>query len=154
MICDSFELNINTSDEMHELGRRIGELLFPSAFIAFFGGLGAGKTTMTKGIASALDIEGILSPTFTIVRRHEGSLRLDHFDAYRLESFDELEAIGYSDYLASGSVIVMEWCENVPGALPEERLEIHITGSGEEPRRVLINAFGKQYLKITETLKC
>lgn len=154
MKSDSVELIIGNSEKMTETGRRIGEMLFPSAFVAFFGGLGAGKTTMTKGIASALGIDGILSPTFTIVRSHLGKLRLDHFDAYRIESADELEAIGYSDHLSSDSVIVMEWCENVPEALPGERLEIRITGSGEEPRRVLITAIGERYMHITEALKC
>ena len=77
---------------------------------------------------------------------HRGSaLSLDHFDAYRLENFDELFAIGYQDYLDSESVIVMEWCENVPEALPRERLELHLSGSGSEPRSVEALAFGERY---------
>lgn len=128
-----------------KLGERLGERLFPRAFIAFFGGLGAGKTTMTKGIAKALGITDILSPTFTIVRRHEGRLALDHFDAYRIEDEDELYAIGYDDYLNGDSVIIMEWCENVPDALPDERLEIHIEGSGQDPRSIMFIPFGKKY---------
>lgn len=151
---NGLELIINTSEEMRELGRRIGERLFPSAFIAFFGGLGAGKTTMTKGIADALGIEGILSPTFTIVRHHEGRLPLDHFDAYRIEDPDELYALGYEDYLMGDGVIIMEWCENVPEALPEERLEIHISGSGADPRKVELVPYGERYAQIPEGLEC
>ncbi|MBQ4448662.1 MAG: tRNA (adenosine(37)-N6)-threonylcarbamoyltransferase complex ATPase subunit type 1 TsaE [Clostridia bacterium] len=146
------ELTAHSDAELRAIGRFIGERLFPGAFIAFFGGLGAGKTTMTKGIAAALGIEGILSPTFTIVRRHRGKLTLDHFDAYRIEEADELYAIGYEDHLASDSVKVMEWCENVPEALPAERLEIHIAGSGSELRRVELLPFGKRYEEITEAL--
>lgn len=149
---NSITLEIADPVSMSELGARIGEKLFPGAFIAMFGGLGAGKTTLTKGIAKALSIDGILSPTFTIVRHHEGKLALDHFDAYRIEETDELYAVGYEDHLSSGSVIVMEWCENVPDALPEERLEVHIEGSGSDVRRVELRAFGRRYEEITEGL--
>ncbi len=146
------ELLISSPDAMHALGVRIGGELFPGAFIALYGGLGAGKTTLTKGVAEALGIEGILSPTFTIVRRHKGRLPLDHFDAYRIEDPDELYAIGYEDHLASGSVIIMEWCENVPEALPQDRLEIEIIGSGQDPRRVLIRTRGSGYEGILEAV--
>lgn len=141
-------LNIETPEAMHSLGISVGRELFPGAFIALFGGLGAGKTTLTKGIADALDITGILSPTFTIVRHHEGKLPLDHFDAYRIEDPDELYAIGYEDYLMGDGVIVMEWCENVPEALPKERLEIHIEGSGNDARTVRFIAYGERYVEL------
>ena len=62
-----------------------------------------------------------------------------------MENFDELFAIGYQDYLDSESVIVMEWCENVPEALPRERLELRLAGSGSEPRSVEALAFGERY---------
>ena len=149
-----YSLTIRSEDDMTLLGRKLGEGLFPHAFIAFFGGLGAGKTTMTKGIAQALGITGILSPTFTIVRHHEGKLALDHFDAYRIEDADELYAVGYDDYLSGPGVIIMEWCENVPHALPSQRLEIHIEGSGEDPRNVKFIAFGEEYDKLLEAVKC
>ena len=143
---------INTAADMREFGKKLGTRLFPRAFIALYGGLGAGKTTLVKGIAEPLGIEDISSPTFTIVRRHFGSLVLDHFDAYRIEDPDELTAIGYFDHLASESVIIMEWCENVPEVIPDERLEIRIEGSGEGPRAVAAEAFGSAYIEILEAL--
>lgn len=145
-------MTVKTEEEMLSLGRRLGEKLFSRAFVAFFGDLGAGKTTMTKGIADSLGIDGILSPTFTIVRHHEGRLPLDHFDAYRIENADELYAVGYEDYLNGVSVMVMEWCENVPETLPENRLEIHISGSGDEPRELILRSFGKEYDGILEEI--
>lgn len=154
MIFMDREFIIETEKDMLELGERLGKQLFPGAFIAFFGGLGTGKTTMTRGIAAALGIEGILSPTFTVVRHHEGRLKLDHFDAYRVEDTDELTATGYDDYLAGEGVIVMEWCENVPDALPKERLEVHIDGSGSDPRRVFMRAFGSGHERILEAIQC
>ncbi len=154
MMCDkTLTVTVDSEKDMHALGVKVGERLFPGAFTAFFGGLGAGKTTMTKGIAQALGIEGILSPTFTIVRHHEGKLKLDHFDAYRIEDPDELYAVGYEDYLSSGGVVVMEWCENVPEALPDKRLEIHIEGSGTDPRRIEFRAVGEEYASILEELQ-
>ena len=143
------------ANAMQSIGYAIGERLFPNAFIALFGELGSGKTTLTKGIASALDIIGIISPTFTIVRSYVGRLALDHFDAYRIEDADELTAIGYADYLSSESVIVMEWCENVLDALPLQRLELHLEGSGNDVRTISVIADSDEYQKIMEALeKC
>ena len=150
---NGFELTIDSAAGMHALGRRLGEMLFPGAFVALYGGLGAGKTTLVKGAAEALGIYDISSPTFTIVRRHRGSLMLDHFDAYRIEDPDELIAIGFEDHLASDSAIIMEWCENVPELIPAERLELHIDGSGAAPRRVRVTARGSVYEKMAEELK-
>lgn len=149
---NSFELMINDAEAIRAFGKKLGKTLFPGAFVALFGGLGAGKTTLVTGLAEALSVYDISSPTFTIVKRHFGSLILDHFDAYRIESEDELYAMGYEDHLQSESVIVMEWCENVPDALPAERLELHIQGSGSEPRRVTVAAYGAEYKKTAEEL--
>lgn len=145
--------NISEQDTAR-IGKSMASLLFPGAFIALFGDLGAGKTTFTKAVAEGLGIDNIQSPTFTIVREHDGKLPLLHFDAYRLDGEDELYAIGFDDYLARPAVIIMEWCENVPGALPGERLELHITGSGAEPRTLTFIPYGKKYQKLMENVKC
>ena len=142
-------------DEAHlqDLARALSKKLFPGAFLALFGDLGAGKTTFTQGLAHGLGILDIQSPTFTIVREHrEGTLPLFHFDAYRLSGADELYAIGFEDYLAQDGVIVMEWCENVPEALPVSRLDIRLTGSGSEPRVVVFCARGPAYEALLEVL--
>ncbi len=149
----SVTLIAKSAEEMRRIGCVIGRELFPSAFIALYGDLGAGKTTLVKGIAESLGITNIASPTFTIVRHHVGEMVLDHFDAYRIESMDELTAIGYDDYLNSGSVIIMEWCENVPDAIPNNRLEIRIEGSGAEARTLSVTAHGDEYLPVMEALK-
>ena len=138
---------------MEALGHALGQRLFPGAFLAFFGDLGAGKTTLTRALAASLGIDGIASPTFTIVREHEGTLPLFHFDAYRLSDEDELFAIGFDDYFTRGGVIAMEWCENVPGALPNERLELHLKGSGAEHRTLRLEAKGAAYETILDALE-
>lgn len=150
------ELGLSNLDEtsMHQLGTHIAGKLFPGAFIALFGDLGAGKTTLTRAIGDGLGIDDIQSPTFTIVREHDAPLPLYHFDAYRLEGEDELYAMGFEDFLCRPGAIVMEWCENVPCALPENRLEIHICGSGAQPRSVTFISFGQAYDKILEDIQC
>ncbi len=150
------ELTLNniTEQQLEELAIKIAAGLFPGAFIALFGDLGAGKTAFTKYAAKALGIEDIQSPTFTIVREHEGSIPLFHFDCYRLEDEEELYAIGFEDYLERGGAIIMEWCERVPYALPAERLELHITGSGAMPRTLRFVPVGEKYCNLLESIKC
>jgi tRNA threonylcarbamoyladenosine biosynthesis protein TsaE len=135
------------------LGRKLADALFDGAFLALYGGLGAGKTTLARSVAEGLGIEGIISPTFTIVREYVGRLPFAHFDAYRLSSARELYDIGFDDYLARGGVIFMEWCENVKDALPDGRLEIRITGDGDEPRTIAIRATDPCHEALLEALR-
>lgn len=135
------------------LGKRLADVLFDGAFVALYGDLGAGKTTLVRSVAAGLGIEGIISPTFTIVREYEGKLPLAHFDAYRLKSAQELYDIGFDDYLSRGGVILMEWSENVLDALPDDRLEIRIFGDGDMPRNIEIESTGKLHSTIVEALR-
>ena len=150
------ELTLNnvTEQQLEEIAQSIASRLFPGAFIALFGDLGAGQTAFTRYAAKALGIEDIQSPTFTIVREHNGSLTLFHFDCYRLEDEEELYAIGFDDYLARSGAIIMEWCERVPYALPNERLELHIEGSGAMPRTLRFVPVGEKYHTLLESIKC
>ena len=142
-----------SEEETSLLGQKLAPLLFRGAFLALYGGLGAGKTALTRSVAEGLGISDIMSPTFTIVREHKANgLKLFHFDAYRLGGEDELYCIGFEDYLRQNGVVVMEWCENVPGALPSERLEIRIIGSGQEMRELLFTAHGARYEALLEAL--
>ena len=131
---------------MKKLGEQLAKSAFPGEFIAFFGDLGAGKTTLVRYLASALGVDAAVSPTFTIVRQYDGGrIPIFHFDCYRIADADELFAIGFDDYLSLDALIVMEWSENVSEALPEERLEIHILGSGDDPRTVELISTSPSY---------
>lgn len=143
-----------TEEKTAALAQSIAQRLSPNTFIAMFGDLGAGKTTFTKSLAKNLGIDDIQSPTFTIVREHSGKFPLFHFDAYRLADESELYAIGFDDYLTRNGVVVMEWCENVPYALPNERLEIHLVGSGMEERTATLIPYGKKYSELLENVSC
>ena len=118
--------------ETEELGCRLGRTLGPGAVVAYFGGLGMGKTAFTRGLARGLGCRGrVTSPTFTIVNEYEGRTPLFHFDMYRLGSSDELFDIGWDDYLARGGVCAVEWSERVSDALPEDTIFVDIARTDE-----------------------
>lgn len=104
-----------------EIGRALALLLQPGDVIALRGGLGAGKTAFTRGLARGLGVEGpVTSPTYTIVNEYpEGRLPLFHFDMYRLTDAEELFDLGWEDYLRRRGVCAVEWSENVWEALED-----------------------------------
>lgn len=142
---------IKTESDMRTLAKKLAEASFAGEFIALFGGLGAGKTAFVKGFCAHFDIEEVSSPTFSIVKHYDGGeVRIDHFDCYRIDDADELMAIGFEEYLYSESIVLMEWSENVLDALPEDRIEIRISGSGDEARDVELASFGAVYDAVIE----
>ena len=131
------EILVSTAEEMRELGRRLASVLTAGDLVILGGGLGAGKTTLTKGIGDGLGVRGpITSPTFVIARVHPplgstaatGALRpaLVHADAYRLGSVLELDDLDL-DTDAAASVTVVEWGGGLAEGLATDRLEITIT---------------------------
>lgn len=117
----------------------IGKKLRGGDIIAFKGGLGAGKTTITHGIAIGMGLrDDVSSPTFAIVNEYIGSgLSLCHFDMYRI-SADELESIGFYDYLADDRVLAIEWSENIADELPDGVITIDIERIGEDDRKIIV----------------
>lgn len=138
-------LTQKTEQDMEKLGERIARALPQGGFVALCGDLGAGKTVLCRGAGRALGLDHLSSPTFTIVQEYPTVPPLFHFDAYRLEDEDELYAMGFEDYLDRGGLILMEWADRVPGALPRERLDIEIAGSGGDERTVRLTPRGDAY---------
>ena len=130
--------------ETEELGCRLGRTLGPGAVVAYFGGLGMGKTAFTRGLARGLGCRGrVTSPTFTIVNEYEGGrLPLFHFDMYRLEGADALFDIGWEDYLDRGGVCAVEWSELAEEALPPETVFVTIARSPENDTARIITIEG------------
>lgn len=135
---------IETESDMLALGEQIAKKLDRHGFIALYGDLGAGKTVFARGVAKAFGISHVSSPTFTIVYEYHTEPRLYHFDAYRLSDADELYAIGYEDYLKDDALILMEWANLVTEALPQDRLDVTIVGSGMEQRSMTVEPKGKR----------
>ena len=129
---------VKTESDMLALGERV-------AALCSHGDLGAGKTVFARGVARAFGVNHVSSPTFTIVCEYPTDPKLYHFDAYRLSDADELYAIGYSDYLREDALILMEWANLVPDALPKDRLDVTIDGSGLDERTVTITPRGMKY---------
>lgn len=138
-------LTLKTEGDMEALGSRIARALLHGGFVALYGDLGAGKTVLCRGAGRALSLNHLSSPTFTIVQEYPTVPPLFHFDAYRLEDEDELYAMGFEDYLDRSGLILMEWADRVPNALPRERLDVEIVGSGTEERRVRLQPHGAAY---------
>jgi tRNA threonylcarbamoyladenosine biosynthesis protein TsaE len=117
------------------LGAALARLLGPGEAICLFGPLGAGKTTLARGLIHALaGDEDVPSPTFTIVQFYEGNgLSLAHFDLYRLERPEEAYEIGLDEALEEGAVLI-EWPERLEGRLPPDRLDIVLSHQGEARR--------------------
>jgi len=115
------QIRTNSAEETIELGRRIGEQLRGGEVIGLAGQLGSGKTCLVKGIAAGVGAEGggegVNSPTFVIVNEYFGRLEVYHIDAYRLDSVEQFEQIGFDDYCHPGSVVVIEWADKVAAAL-------------------------------------
>lgn len=129
----------NSPNETEAVGQALGQALFPGAVVAYRGGLGAGKTAFTRGLARGLGSgDAVSSPTYTIVNEYlSGRLPLFHFDMYRLRSSDDLFDIGWEDYLDRGGVCAVEWSENAADAMTGAIL-VTIEKTGDSSRRITI----------------
>ncbi len=133
------KLLTHSPEETEHLGMLLGGRLRPGDVVACFGGLGAGKTAFTRGVARGLDIrDAVTSPTYTLVNEYlTGRLPLFHFDLYRLSSEDELFEIGWEDYLDRGGVCCVEWSENAEGARDGAiRVTLRPGSGGSEEREI------------------
>ena len=131
----------HNEQETEAIGEALARRLEAGSVLAYTGGLGAGKTAFTRGLARGLGYRGrVTSPTFTIVNEYEGELPLFHFDLYRLGDEDELFDIGWEDYLTRGGVCAVEWSERAPGALPPGTVAVTISRhpSNEDWREITI----------------
>lgn len=129
------ETHAASPEEMEALGRATAALVSPGAVIALVGGLGAGKTHWTKGFVAGLgSTADVTSPTFGLVHEYPGGrINVFHFDFYRLESPEELIALGWDEYEDARGVIIAEWADKFPEIMPPEtvwiRFQIESDGS-------------------------
>jgi tRNA threonylcarbamoyladenosine biosynthesis protein TsaE len=124
----------HSEDETIELGRRIASELPRRAVVQLIGNLGAGKTTLAKGIVSGLGAaspEEITSPTFTLIHEY-GEGRVYHIDLYRLDTEAQVATLGLDEIFDREAVVLIEWGEKFPKLMPEPRIEIHLT-AGQDP---------------------
>ena len=127
----------NSTAETESLGESLAARLKGGEVLALFGPMGMGKTAFTRGLARGLGVQGgVSSPTFALVHEHAGKIPLYHFDMFRVTSWDDLYSTGFFDYLESDGVLVIEWSENIEGALPENAVRITVSPGETENLRV------------------
>mgnify|MGYP005767728557 FL=1 len=133
----------HSPEETSALAQRLAQDLGGGEGLAFPGGMGAGKTSFTRGLAIGLGAGDVASsPTFALVNEYTGRLTVEHFDMYRVDSWDDLYSTGFFDYLGTDCVLVIEWSENVAGALPEDVIAVDIRpGEGDNDRIITIEGW-------------
>lgn len=134
----------HSADETTALGYKIGKKLKKGDIIAMQGTLAAGKTTITKGIAQALDIsEEITSPTFCLISEYYGKMPLYHMDVYRLDGTEDFINLGVDDMLYGDGVCIIEWSEKIMEELPKNTIILRILPQEDDSRKIEIENFNE-----------
>lgn len=124
--------------DTEQIASRLADKLRGGEVIAFSGSMGMGKTAFTRGLVLALGGGDVVSsPTFALVNAYETRLPVQHFDMYRVSGWDDLYSTGFFDYLDTDNVLVIEWSENIDGALPEDTIRIDIKKGETENERII-----------------
>ncbi|MDP7035070.1 MAG: tRNA (adenosine(37)-N6)-threonylcarbamoyltransferase complex ATPase subunit type 1 TsaE [Planctomycetota bacterium] len=128
--------------ETRHLAQRIGALLQPEDVVVLIGDLGAGKTTFVQGLALGLGIDTtqnpVTSPTYQIMRHHNGPIPLFHYDAYRLENAEEFGDIEGGDHMGARGVVAIEWGERIEEFLPTDTIRVEIRHVDQESRAITL----------------
>jgi len=140
------EFTTHSAEETIALGRELAKILAPPRLVLLRGDLGAGKTTLVKGIAEgfqAASQQDVTSPTFTLVHEYRGpGVNVYHIDLYRVDTPRQLETLGVDDLIANDSVLLIEWGEKFPRFVRERDVEISIERTGDSDRRFLVTSNG------------
>jgi tRNA threonylcarbamoyladenosine biosynthesis protein TsaE len=144
------EFESASAAETIRVGHEIAKLLHAPKFLILRGDLGAGKTTLVKGIAEALDAadpDEVTSPTFTLIHEYEGSqgtdgrkkpVKLYHLDLYRIEGERQLDTLGMDELAAPDSIVLVEWGEKFPSVVKRSQGEIVMTSAGGDARKITL----------------
>ncbi|MGA6982204.1 MAG: tRNA (adenosine(37)-N6)-threonylcarbamoyltransferase complex ATPase subunit type 1 TsaE [Candidatus Sulfotelmatobacter sp.] len=139
------EITTNSAEETIAFGRALAEKLTPPKLVLLRGDLGAGKTTLVKGIAAAFGAareDDVTSPTFTLVHEYRGpSVNLYHIDLYRIDTQRELDTLALDDLRSENSILLIEWGEKFPRLVRERDMEIALEreGDNDNGRRIVVS---------------
>ena len=139
------KITTHSPEETIDAAKKLGSMLHAGDIIAYKGGLGAGKTTFTRGLAIGLGLgDNVFSPTFALVNEYKGkNISLYHFDMYRISGEDDLESTGFYDYPFEDNIVAVEWSENIADLLPENTIYITISRIDDDTREIIIENGGK-----------
>ncbi len=138
----SREVFTNSSDETILRGREIGERLKPPALVLLYGDLGAGKTTLTKGIVGGIGAareDEVTSPTFTLVHTYDRGVRVYHVDLYRISDLHDLETLGLEDVFSEQAIVIVEWPDRLKLRTEWPIVRIHLEHVAEDTRRITVD---------------
>jgi len=144
---DEWVIETSSPEETLLLAEHLGRLLEPGDVIALIGELGSGKTLFAQGLARGLEVPGsfaVTSPTFTLVNEYPGRLPFYHLDLYRITGPAQCVDLGIDEFLYGEGAAAIEWAERLGAELPGERLEVHLTFTGETGRCLQFRAFGER----------
>lgn len=131
-------VNSTSLKDTEAIAQKIAKQLKGTEVIALNGGLGMGKTAFTRGLCLELGCpDEISSPTFALINEYKGKYPVYHFDMYRVGSWDDLYSTGFFDYIGNG-IIIIEWSENIDGALPDDVIRIEISRGKDENDRTFV----------------
>ncbi len=136
---NSVRFETASDDETRALGRSLAGTLPNRAVVSLVGNLGAGKTTLTKGIAEGLGVakaEDVSSPTYTLIHEYGDPVRLYHVDLYRLDTLEQVGGLGLDEIFERSALVIVEWGDRFPQILPPDRIEIELTYLSDERRSV------------------
>lgn len=147
---EEYKITIRDEEDLIELAQNIESEKFPNMVICLNGELGSGKTVFAKAFASAMGIDEVSSPTFSIIKEYVGELPFYHMDVYRVEN--NIENLGIEEYFTKGGVTIIEWADMIKEYLPKERLDIKIKVTGENTRLVILTPHGEEYNSVCEAV--
>jgi tRNA threonylcarbamoyladenosine biosynthesis protein TsaE len=143
-------IELTSLEKTETFGRLLGQIVDPGDVITLQGPLGAGKTALTQAIARGLGVDPriyVTSPTFSLLHEYLGRIPLYHMDLYRLAGEDDVESLGFTEYLSGNGVTVIEWPERLGGLVPVLRLEIELRISGKAGRTANLTGHGDDWQK-------
>lgn len=135
---------ISSEENIKKVAHDFLPLLRKHKVVAFFGGMGVGKTTFIKGLCREMGVsEPVTSPSFALVNEYEGreGETIFHFDFYRLKNVTEVFDMGYEDYFFSDNYCLIEWPEKVSDVLPDDRLDVHMSENEDGSRTMKVSRF-------------
>jgi len=147
------QLMSRSPEDTARLGEEFGRLLSAGDIVCLYGELGAGKTVLSKGLATGLGVAGrktVRSPSFVLIHRYHGRMPVYHADLYRLSDPMEIADIGLRELLGGDGVAMIEWADKLESSLPSDRLDISLEHRNEEARLITIRAQGSRYRTLVE----